>query len=112
MAKTNVVLEGRHKGRLVCLDKDAIKIDGRVTKDRVASYEVIDETNKGKYSFWKGALGVALLGGFGAVAGIGGKKTEYLIVIEWKDCPIHAQGTKSLITIDEKYYKTFIRSMF
>lgn len=55
---------------------------------------------------------MALLGGFGAVAGIGGKKTEYLIVIEWKDYPRDPEGTKSLITIDEKYYKTFVRSMF
>lgn len=44
----------------------------------VISYTVIDETNKDQYSFWKGALGVALLGGLGAIAGVRGKKrTEY-----------------------------------
>lgn len=40
----------------------------------VISYTVIDETNKDQYSFWKGALGVALLGGLGAIAGVRGKK--------------------------------------
>lgn len=112
MAKINVVLEGRYKNSLVCIDKSCIKIHGDVLKNRVSSYAVIDETNKDQYSFWKGALGVALLGGFGAVAGIGGKKKEYLIVIEWNDYPKHSEGTKSLICIDERYYKTFIRSMF
>lgn len=48
---------------------------------------------------------MALFGGLGAVAGIGGKtKKEYLIAIEWKD------GEKSLI--DEEYYKVFVKSMF
>ncbi|MBD5521322.1 MAG: hypothetical protein HDR03_08905 [Lachnospiraceae bacterium] len=50
---------------------------------------------------------MALLGGVGAIAGIGGKnKKEYLIAIEWKD------GDKSLILIDDEYYKVFIQSMF
>ena len=53
------------------------------------------------------ALGVALLGGVGAVAGIGGKKTsEYLIAVEWKN------GEKSLICLDDKFYKVFVQSMF
>lgn len=112
MAKINVVLEGRFKGEWVCIKKDCIEINGDVTKNRVASYEVIDESNSSKYSFWKGAMGVALLGGIGAIAGIGGKKKEYLIVIEWSDMRQHAEGTKSLICIDEKYYKAFVRSMF
>lgn len=111
MAKTNVVLEGRFKGYAVCLGKNCIYISEDVTKNRVTSYEVIDESNSNKYSFWKGALGVAFLGGVGAVAGIGAKK-EYLIAIEWSNYPKHAEGTKSLICIDEKYYKIFIRSMF
>ena len=111
MAKVNVVLEGRYKGEWICIKKDCIEIGGNVTKDRVVSYEVIDESNQGKYSFWKGALGVALLGGIGVVAGIGGKKKEYLIAIEWKHNGLFKED-KSLILIDERYYKTFIKSMF
>ena len=49
----------------------------------VSSYTVIDKINTDLY---------------------GGK--EYLIDVEWKD------GDKSLISIDEEYYKLFITKMF
>ena len=49
----------------------------------VSSYTVIDKINTDLY---------------------GGK--EYLIDVEWKD------GDKSLISIDEEYYKLFITRMF
>ena len=113
MAKINVVLEGIDKDCPVCIDKNNIIIAGqKVTKKDVASYTVIDETNKDQYSIWKGALGVALLGGFGAVAGIGGKnKKEYLIAIDWV-LPKSVENNRSLLLLDERYYKTFIKSMF
>ncbi|MCM1549600.1 MAG: hypothetical protein NC100_06485 [Clostridium sp.] len=81
------------------------------TKKNISFYQVLDENSKNssEYSFWKGALGVALLGNIGAVAGIGGKNKsskEYLISIEWKS------GEKSLILLDDKYYKVFMKSMF
>lgn len=110
MAKINVVLEGKFKDEKIygSTFSDGFKIKTyTVNKKQVSSYTVIDETNKDQYSFWKGALGVALLGNFGAVAGIGGKnKKEYLIAIEWKD------GEKSLIFINDEYYKVFVKSMF
>lgn len=110
MAKVNIVLEGKFKGEEVygSTFSDGFRINTwSVNKESISSYTVIDETNKDQYSFWKGALGVALLGGWGAVAGIGGKnKKEYLIAIEWKD------GDKSLILINEEYYKVFVKSMF
>lgn len=111
MAKVNVVLEGIHKGSGICFYRNYLKVgDTELVKDEVSSYTVIDETNKDQYSFWKGALGVALLGGWGAVAGIGGKnKKEYLIAIEWT-YPKNAHN-KSLILLDERYYKVFIQSM-
>ena len=109
--KINYVLEGKWKNKeIYCPPRtDAIKIVGgsSINKERISSYTVIDESNKDQYSIWKGALGVALLGGFGAVAGIGGKnKKEYIVAIEWKD------GEKSLILIDDKYYKLLTKSMF
>ena len=65
------------------------------------------QSNKDQYSFWKGALGVALLGGIGAVAGLRGKKNkEYLVALDWKD------GDKSLISIDENNYKVLVANMF
>ena len=78
-----------------------------MNKLSISTYTVIDETNKDQYSVWKGALGVALLGGFGAVAGVGGKKSkEYLVAVEWKD------GEKSLLSLDEDAYKVLVKSMF
>lgn len=111
MSDINTIIEGEGKGnKLFNLSRDKCisqSIGYDLTSDYITSYTVIDETNKDQYSFWKGALGVALLGGVGAIAGVMGKKrTEYLIAINW----IH--GTKSLIYIDDEYYKTFVRSMF
>lgn len=112
MKKVNVILEGYCKGNeLFHFSRDnfvsQIGCGEPLKPPYVTNYTVIDETNKDQYSVWKGALGVALLGGFGAVAGIGGKKKkEYLIAIEWKD------GEKSLICLDDDAYKTFVRSMF
>lgn len=107
MGRTNVVLEDKYKNEKIINGGDMLLLDGGLTKRYISSYTVIDETNKDQYSFWKGALGVALFGTIGAVAGIGGKnKKEYLIAIEWKD------GEKSLICIDDEYYKVFVKGMF
>ena len=106
MSNINTVLEGKNKGSKIT-GGTVLYANEWLSKYTVASYQVIDETNKDQYSFWKGALGVALLGNIGAVVGIGGKnKKEYLIEIKWKN------GDKSLIFIDENYYKIFIKSMF
>ena len=107
MKNTNIFLEGKYKNKKIINSGDMLICDGGLTPRYISSYTVIDESNKDQYSFWKGALGVALFGGFGAVAGVNGKKTkEYLIAIEWKD------GEKSLICLDEENYKVFVKSMF
>lgn len=109
MKAVNVILEGWGKGKEVYQRKSLLEVVSvwSLYKPYVTSYTLINENNKSQYSFWKGALGVALLGGVGAVAGIGGKKTsEYLIAVEWKN------GEKSLICLDDKYYKVFVQSMF
>lgn len=105
----NYVVEGKYKNRKI--DGGSIlNIDVELqplSKRYISSYTVIDESNKDQYSFWKGALGVALFGGLGAIAGVNGKKKkEYLIAVEWKD------GEKSLISLDEEYYKVFVKSNF
>lgn len=106
MSNINTVLEGKNKGTKIN-GGSMLYANGWFSKNTISSYTIIDETNKDQYSFWKGALGVAFFGGFGAVAGIGGKnKKEYLIAIEWKD------GEKSLILINDEYYKVFVKSMF
>lgn len=113
MANINYVVEGKYKNDRInqtstelCLNKNR----GYFIKSWISSYQVLDENNKSssEYSFWKGALGVAVFGAIGAVAGIGGKKSskEYLVSIEWKS------GEKSLVLLDDEYYKVFIKSMF
>lgn len=107
MANINYVIEGKYKNEKIRCGTLLRTNSSPFSKRCISSYTVIDETNKDQYSFWKGALGVALFGGLGAVAGIGGKnKKEYLIAIEWKD------GDKSLISINDEYYKVFVKSMF
>lgn len=105
----NYVVEGKYKNRKI-LGGSSLDIDVELqplSKTYISSYTVIDESNKDQYSFWKGALGVALFGGLGAIAGVNGKKKkEYLIAIEWKD------GEKSLISLDDEYYKVFVKSNF
>lgn len=109
MATKNIVLEGKYKNSKIKGTSDLRIVDNMmlICKNQVKSYTVIDESNKDQYSFWKGALGVALLGGIGAVAGLRGKKNkEYLVALEWKD------GDKSLISIDENNYKVLVANMF
>nr|DAU83644.1 MAG TPA: capsid protein [Caudoviricetes sp.] len=108
MRDVNVVLEGRYKGEKIGYSSKQVVIHWSIDKTVISSYTVIDETNKDQYSFWKGALGVALFGGIGAIAGLKGKKSkEYLVAIQWK-----RTGEKSLICIDEDCYKTLVKIMF
>lgn len=111
MSKVNVVIEGVLKDRGVRIYNNSLIIGGQnVSKNTVSSYEIVDESNKNSYSFLKGAIGVALLGGIGGVAGLS-KKKEYLVVVNWI-YPKNRQDNRSLILIDEKCYKALIKSMF
>lgn len=118
MPTINYVVEGKYKGAklIAAPSSDFITVYKTnaygISAKTISSYEVIDETKTEKYSMWKGALGVLLLGGLGAVAGIrGNKKKEYLIAIEWKKDRLN-DGGKSLILLDEYSYKIFIKIMF
>lgn len=79
MAKVNVVLEGKYKNEKIKAYSYSIYLPNidfgyHFTPNNVSSYTVIDENNKNssEFSFWKGALGMSVFGGIGAVAGIGG----------------------------------------
>lgn len=117
MPTINYVVEGKYKGAklIAAPSSDFITVYKTnaygISAKTISSYEVIDETKTEKYSMWKGALGVLLLGGLGAAAGIrGNKKKEYLIAIEWEKNKYG--GEKSLILLDEYSYKIFIKIMF
>ncbi len=103
----NYVIEGKYKNKKKFGNHVSVNPPYPLSKFSISSYTVIDEFNKEEYSFWNGALGVALWGEFGAIAGIGGKQSkEYLVAVEWKD------GEKSLLSLDEDAYKTFVKNMF
>lgn len=103
----NYVIEGKYKNTKIFGNHISVHPPYPLSKFSISSYTVIDEFNKEEYSFWDGALGVALWGEFGAIAGIGGKKSkEYLVAVEWKE------GGKSLLSLDEDAYKEFVKNMF
>lgn len=80
-----------------------------LNKDNVDSYELItDEHRKSASSgIARGAVGVALLGPVGLLAGLSAKnKGIYTIAIKFKD------GCNSLIEVDDKIYKSIVKGMF
>lgn len=107
--KINCVIEGDYKGNKIYnySKNNYLSQSGGwpFTKAYISSYTVIDESNKEYYSLGKSLLAVALDVPLGW-AYARNQRTEYLIAIEWKD------GDKSLICIDDEYYKIFVASLF
>ena len=79
-------------------------------RNGVASYEVIDKSSVKNTSNMvkRGILGSLLAGDAGLLAGaLSSKNTNtYTIAVEFKD------GKRSLIELDDEYYKIFIRDCF
>lgn len=113
MGAKNKVIKGDYQGESVFKE-----IFGRnltignkksIFKTNVKEYELIDEnkTKSGSSAVLRSAVGVALLGGVGILAGLSAKnKGVYLIALEFTD------GKRCLIEIDEKLYKIFKMNMF
>lgn len=80
-----------------------------LTPENIAEYEIIDQErrkNAGS-AIVRGALGAAFLGPIGLLAGMSAKtKGTHTIAIRWKD------DNKSLIVLDEKTYKEFLKLNF
>lgn len=75
----------------------------------VVSYDVLNEdiVKSGTSAVLKGMLGSALIGNAGLLAGISAKNVGiYTIAIEFKD------GKRSLIEIDDVYYKVLMKRLF
>lgn len=113
MGAKNRVIKGDYEGELVYKEIfiENISIGNKkiISKKNVKEYEIIDEDKKksGSSAVLRGALGIALLGGVGILAGLSAKsKGTYWIAIEFTD------GTKSLMEINDKLYKVFKKSMF
>lgn len=80
-----------------------------LSKCNIKSYEIITEekVKSGSSAIMRGALGAAVLGPVGLLAGLTAKNKEiHTIAIEWKN------GKKSLIEINDDYYKQFIKDLF
>ena len=80
-----------------------------VNRKYVEMYEVVteDKVKSGTSAIFRGAVGAAVLGPVGLLAGLSARnKGIYSVAILWKD------GKKSLIEIDDKLYKLIVKSMF
>lgn len=80
-----------------------------LNKETIEKYEIISEEQRksGTSAILRGGLGATVLGPVGLLAGMSAKnKGTYQIAIEFKD------GKKSLIEIDDKAYKLFIKTNF
>jgi hypothetical protein len=80
-----------------------------LNKQNVESYEVITEDvrKSAASGVSRGIVGGVLLGPVGLLAGLSAKnKGQYQIAIQFHD------GTKALIDVDDKCYKTLIKDLF
>ena len=78
-----------------------------IHKNYVEKYEMADKDTASQFSYGKAVVGNIVFGIIGTIAGIGGKnKKTYQIIICFRD------GKKSLIEVNEKYYKIITRALF
>ena len=115
MGAKNMVVAGDYLGKPVTSigGVTQIYIDRKnyvlLDKFGVDTYDVFtEETSKSAASgVARGAVGAALLGPVGLLAGLSAKnKGTYTIAVRFKD------GKNSLIEVDDKVYKNFVRAMF
>ena len=112
-----MVIAGDYKGKGIHWEPNEVAIMlgiGRkklvfLNKDNVESYELITEemTKSASSAIVRGAIGSALLGPIGLLAGLSAKnKSQHVVAVKFKD------GKNSLIEFKEKEYKEFIKQMF
>ena len=115
MGAANKVVKGDYLGCSVFSSfgtitfDQAFKIKLTLCKNIIVSYEVMDEksTKSATSAVGRAAVGALFLGPIGLLAGVTAKsKGTYLIAIEFKD------GKKSLIEVNDKIHKEFIKLMF
>ena len=107
----NEVLSGNYKGWSVCRMGGCASIgyEFPLNKEKISGYELLseDKVKSASSALIRGAIGSAVLGPVGLLAGLSAKnKGIYLVAIEWKD------GQKSLLELDDSHYKSFLNGMF
>lgn len=78
-----------------------------IDKAHVLRYEVAGQETKSGFSVGKAALGAAVFGDVGVIAGANGKnKSLYQVALYFRD------GKKSLIEVDDRCYKAITTELF
>ncbi len=118
MTLKNIVTAGDYEDRHIELSGKKVFIrDGNfgfgkkifIDRDTVDAYEVVGEDIKtsGTSAVARGAVGAAILGPVGLLAGVSAKKKGiHTIAIQFKD------GKKSLMDVDDEVFKSIIKRMF
>lgn len=111
----NKVLAGDYEGKNLMLGRNEVLLYTSFTKsfplnkETIVSHELITEEHRKSAvsGISRGLVGGVLLGPVGLLAGLSAKnKGTHTIALQFED------GKKSLIEINEKLYKAFIKSMF
>lgn len=109
------IVEGKYKGCLVWSFQGKAYVVPRhgddiyITPESVLRYELLNaEEHKSAVSaVGRAAVGAALLGPIGLLAGASAKKKgTYMVALYWSD------GEKSLVEADGKVYNAIIQSLF
>lgn len=104
----NSVIKGKYEGRGLTFlgDWDF----SYISKDTVDHYEVLDQESAKSMSsaLTRGIVGGALFGQVGIAAAVTAKtKNIYTVVVYYKD-----SDEKSLLEMDDKTYRLFLKQMF
>lgn len=115
MGAKNAVVNGDYKGKVVAQGGGKAFISLGLFKSidlnssTIESYEVLDEQHQksAASAVGRAALGGALLGPVGLLAGVAAKtKGAYYVAIQFKD------GKRSLLEVDDKIYKAIVKELF
>lgn len=114
MKAKNRVISGDYVGAIVNSMLGQVSLSAgfktiTLSKNNVEQYELLDEEKKksAASAVGRGLAGSFLLGPVGLLAGLSAKsKGIYLIAILFKD------NRKSLLEVDDKIYKSIIKSLF
>ena len=109
----NRVIAGAYQGKLInqALGSPYIQIGFLKTlelKGQVTNYEILDATSTKSASsaVMRGAIGAALLGPVGLLAGLSAKnKKSKLIALKFKD------GQECVVDVDDKVYRAILKTL-
>lgn len=104
----NKVIKGRYEGHYLTFLGDWNS--SYITKDTVDHYEVLDQESAKSMSsaITRGIVGGALLGPVGVAAAVTAKsKNIWTVVVYYKD-----SDEKSMLEMDDKTYRLFLKQMF